>query len=129
MEMQANDILRIRFIVWVFDVDRLCSHTRYATEILSDGTIVCSVFEKGVRKPVEKHTYHNASPDDYRKLCAEINEWIEKADTLNTYVNDTCAQVMIYRPFSRKEIMDGGYGTQEKDMVSILNQYCIRFRR
>ena len=129
MELQANDILKIRFIVRVFDVDRLCSHTRYVTDILPDGKIVYSVYEKGIRKPVEKHTYNNVLPDDYRQLCIQINECIEKADTLNCYVNDTSTEVIIYRPFSRKEIMDGGYGTQEKDLRSILDRYCVRFQR
>ena len=120
MKSVANDIKKIRFTKSVFDVDALCTHTRYVYDLLPNGDIISSIREKGIRKPVEKKTYHLASSEDYKELCEKINECIEKADTLNQYVDDTSFEVTLYRQFGRKEIMDGGYGAEDEDLRRIL---------
>ena len=82
-----------------------------------------------MRRPVEKKTYHIASPEDYKELCEKINECIEKADSLNQYIDDTSIEVTLYRQFGRKEIMDGGYGTEDEDLRRILYRYITGFIR
>ena len=129
MKSVANDIKKIRFTNSVFDVDALCTHTRYVYDLLPNGDIISSIREKGIRKPVEKKTYHLASSEDYKELCEKINECIEKADTLNQYVDDTSIEVTLYRQFGRKEIMDGGYGAEDEDLRRILYRYITGFMR
>ena len=129
MKSVANDIKKIRFTKSVFDVDALCTHTRYVYDLLPNGDIISSIREKGIRKPVEKKTYHLASSEDYKELCEKINECIEKADTLNKYVDDTSIEVTLYRQFGRKEIMDGGYGAEDEDLRRILYRYITGFMR
>ena len=127
MKSVAKGIQKIRFTKSVFDVDALCIHTRYVYEILPDGEIIYSIKEKGIRKAVERYSYHNATINDYTELCKRINACIEKADTLNEYTNDTGTEVILYRPFSRKEIMDGGYGREDEDLRRIVFHYIYRF--
>ena len=129
MKSVANDIKKIRFTKSVFDVEALCTHTRYVYDLLPNGDIISSIREKGIRKPVEKKTYHLASSEDYKELCEKINECIEKADTLNQYVDDTSIEVTLYRQFGRKEIMDGGYGAEDEDLRRILYRYITGFMR
>ena len=129
MKSVANDIKKIRFTKSVFDVDALCTHTRYVYDLLPNGDIISSIREKGIRKPVEKKTYHLASSEDYKELCEKINECIEKADTLNQYVDDTSIEVTLYRQFGRKEIMDGGYGAEDEDLRRILYRCITGFIR
>ena len=129
MKSVANDIKKIRFTKSVFDVDALCTHTRYVYDLLPNGDIISSIREKGIRKPVEKKTYHLASSEDYKELCEKINECIEKADTLNQYVDDTSIEVTLYRQFGRTEIMDGGYGAEDEDLRRILYRYITGFMR
>ena len=129
MKSVAKDIQKIRFTKSVFDVDALCTHKRYVYELLPNGDIISSIREKGIRRPVEKKTYHIASSEDYKKLCEKINECIEKADSLNQYIDDTSIEIILYRPFGRKEIMDGGYGTEDEDLRRILYRYITGFIR
>ena len=105
MKSVAKDIQKIRFTKSVFDVDALCTHKRYVYELLPNGDIISSIREKGIRRPVEK------------------------ADSLNQYVDDTSIEVTLYRPFGRKEIMDGGYGTEDEDLRRILYRYITGFIR
>lgn len=83
MKSVTKDIQKIRFTKSVFDVDALCTHTRYVYELLPNGNIISSIREKGIRRPVEKKTYHIASSEDYKELCEKINGCIEKADSVN----------------------------------------------
>ena len=48
---------------------------------------------------------------------------------LNQYVDDTSIEVTLYRPFGRKEVMDGGYGTEDEDLRRILYRYITGFIR
>lgn len=129
MKSVTTDIQKIRFTKSVFDVDALCTHTRYVYELLPNCDIISSIREKGIRRPVEKKTYRIASSEDYKELCEKINECIEKADSLNQYVDDTSIEVTLYRPFGRKEVMDGGYGTEDEDLRRILYRYITGFMR
>ena len=58
-------------------------------------TILNPIREKGIRRPVEKKTYHIASSEDYKELCEKINECIEKADSLNQYIDDTSIEIIL----------------------------------
>lgn len=117
------DILKIRYVIRIFDLDAMCSHGRYVYELFPDGKVTHAHYEKGTRKPKEKGETHQATKDDYQKLCAELNACIASADRQNWYVDDCDAEVKIYHAFGRIETMDRGYGNEGTDVGQLLTEY------
>lgn len=120
---KANDILKIRYVVSPFDIEAMCSHSRYVYELFPDGKVTYGHYEKGNRKAVDTTESTKATAEDYAKLCDELNACIEAADRQEWYVDDCAAEVKIYRPFGRTDTMDRGYGNGDTDVSQIISKY------
>ena len=120
---KATDILKIRYAISTFDVDAMCSHSRYVYELYPDGKVTYDHYEKGTRKAVAKDESHQATADDYQKLCAELNACVASADRQEWYVDDCSAEVKIYRAFGRVDTMDRGYGNADTDVGQLITKY------
>lgn len=121
--MNKETFLKVRYTISTFDVDAMCSHSRRTYELFPDGKIVCSHYEKGIRKAIEKYESHNATADDFQKLCDELDECMNTADRQEWYVDDCSAEVKIYRQYGRVDTMDRGYGNAETDIGRIITNY------
>ena len=120
---KATDILKIRYAISTFDVDAMCSHSRYVYELYPDGKVTYGHYEKGTRKAVDKDESHQATANDYQKLCAELNACVASADRQEWYVDDCSAEVKIYRAFGRVDTMDRGYGNADTDVGQLIAKY------
>ena len=120
---KATDILKIRYAISTFDVDAMCSHSRYVYELYPDGKVTYGHYEKRTRKAVDKDESHQATADDYQKLCAELNACVTSADRQEWYVDDCSAEVKIYRAFGRVDTMDRGYGNADTDVGQLITKY------
>ena len=120
---KVTDILKIRYAISTFDVDAMCSHSRYVYELYPDGKVTYGHYEKGTRKAVDKDASHQATADDYQKLCAELNACVASADRQEWYVDDCSAEVKIYRAFGRVDTMDRGYGNADTDVGQLITKY------
>ena len=122
---RATDILKIRYAISTFDVDAMCSHSRYVYELYPDGKVTYGHYEKETSKAIEKDETHRATAEDFTRLCADLNACIESADRQQFYVDDTGAEVKIYRPFGRVDTMDRGYGNADTDVGQIITNYIF----
>ena len=104
----------------------MCSHSRYVYELYPDGKVTHGLYEKGTRKAIENNETRQATADDYRKLCAELNACITSADRQSLYIDDSSAEVKIIRPFTRVETMDRGYGNADTDVGRIIEDYIFK---
>ena len=120
---KATDILKIRYAISTFDVDAMCSHSRYVYELYPDGKVTYGHYKKGTRKAVDKDESHQATADDYQRLCAELNACVASADRQEWYVDDCSAEVKIYRAFGRVDTMDRGYGNADTDVGQLIAKY------
>ena len=119
----ATDILKIRYAINTFDVETMRSHSRYVYELYPDGKVTYCHYEKGIRTAIDKNETHQATADDYRQLCAELNACIASADRLEMYIDDCSADVKIYRAFGRIDTMDRGYGNADTDVGQLITKY------
>ena len=120
---KANDIIKIRYTISLFDVAAMRSHTRYVYELYPDGKVSFAHYERGNRKPEATDEKHTASASDFMQLVADLNACIETADRDEMYVDDTGAEAIIYRPFGRTDTMDRGYGNGEIDVGQLISNY------
>lgn len=121
----VTNILKIRYVIRTFDLDVMCSHSRYVYELFPDGKVTYGHYEKGTRKPEEMRETHQATKDDYQKLCAELNACVASADRQNWYVDDCTAKVKIYHAFGHVETMDRGYGNEGTDVGQLITEYIF----
>lgn len=122
---RATDILKIRYAISTFGVDAMCSHSRYVHELFPNGKVTYGHYEKGTRKAIEKDKTRRATAEDFTKLCAELNACIESADRQQMYMDDTGAEVKLYRPFGRVNTMDHGCGNAGTDVGRIITKNYI----
>ena len=122
---KVTNILKIRYVIRTFDLDAMRSHSRYVYELFPDGKVTYGHYEKGTRKPEEKRETHQATKNDYQKLCAALNACIASADRQNRYVDDCAAEVKIHRAFGRVETMDRGYGNEGTDVGQLITEYIF----
>ena len=120
---KANDIIKIRYTISLFDVASLRAHTRYVYELYPDGKVSFAHYEKGIRKPEATDEKRTASASDFMQLSAELSACIETADRVEMYDDDTGAEAIIYRPFGRIDTMGRGYGNSETNIGQLLSKY------
>lgn len=119
-----NDILKIRYTVTAFDYIQMQANSiRHVYELFPDGKVTYACFERGSRKAIRKSESHSASADDYRKLCEALNACIDSADRMEQYIDDSSAEVTIFRPFGRIDTMDRGYGNTNTDVGTLIAGY------
>ena len=85
---KANDIIKIRYTISLFDVAAMRSHTRYVYELYPDGKVSFAHYERGNRKPEATDEKHTASASDFMQLVADLNACIETADRDEMYEDE-----------------------------------------
>ena len=95
---------------------------------------VYTIDEKGIRKQeysdsrkADSSIFFPHEGDKYQKLCQDIDDCIEDADSMDSYEDDISVSVTILRAFGRVENMDRGLGSVERTIGSILDEYTDVF--
>jgi len=121
----ANDVVKMVYTQTRFDVDAMCAHTRYVYEIFPDGTVIRKHYEKGVRKAIDKEESKIASAAEYHLLCLRLNSCISSADREEIYIDDSSAELRLYHPFGRSEIMPRGFGNGKETVGELICKYVF----
>lgn len=96
---KSTNIIKIRYTISLFDVAAMRSHTHYVHELYPDRKVSFTHYEKENRKPEAINEKHTATASDFMQFSVYINACIETADLDETYVDNTGAEAIIYRPF------------------------------
>jgi hypothetical protein len=123
--MPMNEIEKIKYSISYFDVDIMAIGRKDVYELYSDGQVVFRCYQAGSRKCVKKDETTTAAGTAFRLLCAKLLDCISTADRENQYVDDTSAELKIYRSFGRVDTMPRGYGNADKDVGSIVCEYLF----
>lgn len=123
--MLMNEIEKIKYSISYFDVDIMAIGRKDVYELYPDGRVVFRCYQTGSRKCVKKDVTTTAAGTDFHLLCARLLDCISTADRENQYVDDNSAELKIYHPFGRVEMMPRGYGDEQKDVGSIVCEYLV----
>lgn len=120
-----NEIEKIKYSISCFDVDIMAIGRKDVYELYPDGRVVFRCYRAGSRKCVKKNETTTAAGADFRLLCAKLQDCISTADRENQYVDDTSAELKIYRSFGRVDTMPRGYGNEQEDVGGIVSEYLF----
>lgn len=119
----ANDILKIRYTSYWFDVDKCIYGRRYVYELFPNGRVLCHEYRDGVKKCFAKYESNIASSEDYREMCEKLNNCITNANQEVEIIDDAGGELVLYRPYGRVDKMPRGYGNENEIVGDIIYQY------
>ena len=105
-----------------FDISTMSPGARVITTITSDGVVVRKEYASGSRKACAAQK-GKCAIEDYKALCAKIEECIAHADRLNEYVDDSSEELKIYHRYGRIQIVDRGLGDEYVHIGAIMNEF------
>ena len=119
---ESTTIIKLVYKREFFDVSVMKPGGRLVTTILNDGTVIFKEYDPGSRK-VQSVRKGKRSVEDYKTLCAKLENCIESADRLDFYVDDSSEELKIYHKFGRVQIMDRGLGNENVHIGEIMHDY------
>lgn len=121
-DLKSSDIIRIKYVWKNFSPDVMRIYRKNVYEIFDSGKVIVSEFVDDMKSP-KSRTVSNKDKSSFSTLTANVNECINNADRLETYVDDSEASITIIRPFGRIEKLDRGIGNQKIVLGSIIEKY------
>lgn len=121
----TNEIEKIKYSISYFDVDIMAVGRKDVYELFLDGRVVFRCYQVGSRKCVKKDKTRTAAGTDFQSFCAKLLDCISIADRENMYIDDTSAELKIYRSFGRVDTMPHGYGNAQTDVGRIVCEYLF----
>lgn len=109
-----------------FDLSIMRIGARIITEIRNDGTIVSKEYKAGSRK-INSIKKAKCSLEEFQKICNEIELCIENADRLDSYVDDTSAELKIFYRYGRIQTMDRGLGNDSVHIGKIIGDFLGKY--
>ena len=119
---ESTTIIKLVYKREFFDVSVMKPGGRLVTTILNDGTVIFKEYDPGSRK-VQSVRKGKRSVEDYKTLCAKLENCIESADRLDFYVDDSSEELKIYHKFGRVQIVDRGLGNENVHIGEIMHDY------
>lgn len=120
--LNSSDIIKIRYVWKNFSPDVMRIYRKSVFEIFDSGRVIVSEFVDDMKSP-KSRTVSNKDKSSFFALTAKVNECINEADRLETYVDDSEASITIIRPFGRVEKLDRGIGNQKMVLGCIIEDY------
>ena len=124
--MFENDIVKLEYRREFFDVSVMAPGARRIVTISDDGTIVAKDYNPKSRKA---HNVVKASCplEAYHKLCKDIEDCIQNADSQDFYVDDSSEELRIFHKFGRVQMMDRGLGNKNIRIADIMHKFLRRY--
>ena len=119
---ESTTIIKLVYKREFFDVSVMKPGGRLVTTILNDGTVIFKEYRAKSQK-VQAVYKGKRSVEDYRILCAKIEDCIEFADRLDFYVDDSLEKLKIYHKFGRMQIVDRGLGNEDVHIGEIMHEF------
>ena len=119
---ESTTIIKLVYKREFFDVSVMKPGGRLVTTILNDGTVIFKEYDPGSRK-VQSVRKGKRSVEDYKTLCAKLENCIESADRLDFYVDDSSEELKIYHKFGRVQIVDRGLGNENVHVGEIMHVF------
>ena len=119
---ESTTIIKLVYKREFFDVSVMKPGGRLVTTILNDGTVIFKEYDPGSRK-VQSVRKGKRSVEDYKTLCAKLENCIESADRLDFYVDDSSEELKIYHKFGRVQIVDRGLGNENVHIGEIMHEF------
>ena len=119
---ESTTIIKLVYKREFFDVSVMRPGGRLVTTILNDGTVIFKEYDPGSRK-VQSVRKGKRSVEDYKTLCAKLENCIESADRLDFYVDDSSEELKIYHKFGRVQIVDRGLGNENVHVGEIMHVF------
>ena len=120
----SNRILKIEYREKGFDFDEMRSWLREVTTITSDGKVCVKEYLPKSRKPYIVQE-DNISVEKFEILCQKIENCINSADRLNSYIDDSSARLKIFYEYGRTQTVDRGLGNATEDIFGIIDSFII----
>ena len=119
---ESTTIIKLVYKREFFDMSVMKPGGRLVTTILNDGTVIFKEYGPGSRK-VQSVRKGKRSVEDYKTLCAKLENCIESADRLDFYKDDSSEELKIYHKFGRVQIMDRGLGNEDVHIGEIMHEF------
>ena len=119
---ESTTIIKLVYKREFFDMSVMKPGGRLVTTILNDGTVIFKEYDPGSRK-VQSARKGKRSVEDYKTLCAKLENCIESADRLDFYIDDSSEELKIYHTFGRVQIVDRGLGNENVHIGEIMHEF------
>ncbi|MGN0496300.1 MAG: hypothetical protein ACI4GW_08770 [Lachnospiraceae bacterium] len=121
-----NTIEKIKYTKTGFDFEKMIYGAKENITIISDGHVQIRRYPAGERK-CSWHKDIFIEENEYEKLCNQIENCINAADSLDDWCDDCDAVLYLSRSFGREESLPRGFGNSEMRIKNIMDEFYSRY--